>query len=132
MKKGVEERFRNFWPKIVIVKNLNISIIRSHQPFNRENRQQRRRCCRDKRVCLCRQVEHTMRFLAMVREMVVVVSIRVVMVIVTNMDMILCNSKGSVVRMMDMRNHCVIAHQQINRQQQNTYDLTLFHGRKLT
>ena len=74
-----------------------------------------------------------MRLLAMVREMMVFVSIRIVMVmmvIVTDMDMILRNSRGRVVRMMVMRNHCVIAHQQIDRQQQETDDLTLFHGRK--
>ena len=133
MGKGVKERFRYFWPRILVFNNLNISNIRRNLPVNREKGQQRRRCCRDKRVCLCRQVEHTVRLLAMVREMMVVVSIRIVMVMmvnVTNMDMILRNSRGSVVRMMVMRNHCVIAHQQINRQQQNTYDLTLFHGRK--
>ena len=134
MGKGVKERFRYFWPRILVFNNLNISIIRSHHPFNRENGQQRRRCCRDKRVCLCRQVEHTVRLLAMVREMMVVVSIRIVMVmmVIVVVATIRMTFRRGVVRMMVVWKHGVPTQQQIDRQQQETDDLTLFHGRKNT
>ena len=75
----------------------------------------------------------------MVREMMVMVISIVMMVmmvgmmvIVTNMDMILSNSKGSVVRMVVVWKHGVPTQQQIDRQQQETDDLTLFHGGKGT